>query len=389
MSKRSQTDQIAAIKARLAQQAQTTTTQAEEPAGAPAAPEIARQEQARQHFLGQSIEALVANRVVERMKIGLVAPELRPGMRQPRLIPLPDELMRDSEESPAYTELVAELRALGDSMKEQQIQPIIVYPGQSDSYPTARYLILIGQRRWTAAVLVGLEGIDAIIVDPPSSLERIKLQYAENETREDFSDIERAWTIRQLREAMGGDQVAINTVAAQLTIKRSRAYQLLRLLAFTPEQQQTIALLRLQERQLVALTDALNQGALSHEQVDVVLRRLSQIAEERALNSRQLANTETTQTVDSPRRSGIDAATIARLVARVSDAKLQAALAAAAPRWYVSLRDDVAKINRKLRRAIERVDNLSADQQEELYTHMHDLQAHTRGILDRLDLGEE
>jgi hypothetical protein len=61
-------------------------------------------------------------------------------MRQPRLLPPPEELLAQGEPAPAYCELVAELLALGQSLHERQIQPIIVYPGVSAVYPAARYL---------------------------------------------------------------------------------------------------------------------------------------------------------------------------------------------------------------------------------------------------------
>jgi ParB-like chromosome segregation protein Spo0J len=110
---------------------------------------------------------------------------------------------------------------------------------------------------------VGLQTIDAMLVEPPSLLDRISLQFAENEKREDFSDIERAWTLQQLREAMGGKSIEVADIATRLNIKRSRAYQLLRMLVFPPDQQRTIALLRIQERQLLPLIDAYHQEQIS------------------------------------------------------------------------------------------------------------------------------
>jgi hypothetical protein len=105
---------------------------------------------------------------------------------------------------------------------------------------------------------------------------------------------------------MGGDMVGVPDVASRLNLKRSRAYQLLRMLAFPPELQQAIVLLRLQERQLLPLIDAYHQEQVTLEQSSVVLRRLREIAAERALSSRQLADHETTRSVEAPRRSGIE-----------------------------------------------------------------------------------
>src|SRR5689334_2036666 len=119
------------------------------------------------HF-GAALDPLVRNRAVQSIPIGHIAPDTRPEMRQPRLLPSPDELIEHGEPVPAYRELVAELLTLGQSLKERQIQPIVVYQGTSAAYPAARYLILVGQRRWTAALLMGMETLDAIVVEPPS-----------------------------------------------------------------------------------------------------------------------------------------------------------------------------------------------------------------------------
>ena len=386
--RRSDEQQAQAIRERLALRAKADTSP-------PVATELAtdtaataaRAEQARSHFLGTQLEQLVSNRTIESLPIVQIAPELRPGMRQPRMVPLPDQLVVQGETVPAYAELVAELRDLGASLRERQIQPIVIYPGSSDIFPSARYLILVGQRRWTAAHLVGMGFIDAIVIEPPNSLDRISLQFAENETREDFSDIERAWTLQQLRMAMGGEQVGVNEVATRLNIKRSRAYQLLRMLAFPPEQQETIALLRLQERQLLPLIDAYHQNSITPDESRTVLHRLEQIAAERSLGSRQLADQETTRSVEAPRRIGIDAATVARLVARVSGNGEHKKSEGGDPRWFTTLLDDVESVARKLRRSTDRVEEISQDKALELRGRLQELQRQAQQLVGRLDEG--
>lgn len=382
-----QLDQIAAIKARVGglpsappkdgQPAAASATAAQQES------EIDRAAQARSHFTGR-VEHLVANRAIEHIPTGHIAPDLRPEMRQPRMVPLPEELVVRGAVPPAYQELVAELRDLGASLTRRQLQPIVVYPGSSQQYPAARYLILIGQRRWTAAHLVGMPSIDAVVIDPPSPLDRVSLQYAENEDREDFSDMERAWALQQFRQAMGDEQTPITDAMTHLGIKRSRAYQLLRLLAFTPAQQQTIALLRLQERQILSLTDAFHQGKLSQPQVSEILQRLSEIAAERALANTTAADQETTQVGEAPRRSGIDAATVARLVARMIDQQTPPSNTVI-PRWYAPLRQNVSGATRNLRRAFDRVDKLGPQEARELRDDLHNLQTQVGRLLERVE----
>lgn len=394
MSKRRPDEQQAqAIKERLAQRARggsaaPAAPATPPPADTPPAPPD-RETQARQHFLGPQLDTLVRERAIEALPVAQIAPELRAGLRQVRMVPLPDQLMVNGETPPEYEELVAELRELGDSLRERQIQPIVVYPGASTQFPEARYLILIGQRRWTAAHLVGLQSIDAIVVEPPSALDRITLQFAENEAREDFSDIERAWTLQQLREAMGGEQVGVAEAASRLNLKRSRAYQLLRMLAFPPDQQQAIALLRLQERQLLPLIDAFHQEQLSPEQTGTVIRRLREIAAERSLSSRQLADHETTRSVEAPRRSGIDAATVARLVARVTAGGRQTRGESSDPRWYSALLGDLESLSRKIRRAADRVEELGPAEIAELRGWLQELQRQALQLTGQLGEGRE
>src|SRR5215470_6192546 len=69
------------------------------------------------HFLGVA-EQIVQHRVVERIPVGYIAPDLRPEMRQARLLPPPNELLVHGEPAPAYREMVAELVALGHSLRE-------------------------------------------------------------------------------------------------------------------------------------------------------------------------------------------------------------------------------------------------------------------------------
>ncbi len=389
--RRQDEEQAQSIKERLAQRARaipppissTTQNRGDSETGS-----LDRESQARSHFLGSPLDSLlVGDRSIASIPVSQIAPELREGLRQPRMVPLPEQLVVNGSTPAEYTDLVIELRELGESLRERQLQPIAVFPGTSEQFPNARYLILIGQRRWTAAMLVGLQTIDAMMVEPPSLLDRISLQFAENEKREDFSDIERAWTLQQLREAMGGKGIEVADIATRLNIKRSRAYQLLRMLVFPPDQQRTIALLRIQERQLLPLIDAYHQEQISPEQSGTVLQRIREIAIERALSSRQLADQETTRSVETPRRNGIDTATVARLVARAVEDGQRGTEARGGARWYTALLSDVESVARKLRRASERIVEIEPDAASKLYGRLQDLQHQTRQIIDQL--GEE
>src|SRR5262249_56155125 len=139
------------------------------------------------HF-GAALDPLVRNRAVQSIPIVHIVPDTRPEMRQPRLLPPPEDLIEHGQPVPAYRELVAELLTLGQSLKERQIQPIVVYPGTSAAYPAVRYLILVAQHRWTAAQLVGIETLDAVPLDPPSPAARATPQHTANAYRPRLSN---------------------------------------------------------------------------------------------------------------------------------------------------------------------------------------------------------
>src|SRR5262249_37483093 len=110
-------DRLAEIRARVVRRATSDSPLPAEDAAARSADDAALAA-ASAHFLGVA-EQIVQRRVVERIPVGHIAPDLRPEMRQARLLPPPDELLIHGEPTPAYREMVAELFALGQSLKEQ------------------------------------------------------------------------------------------------------------------------------------------------------------------------------------------------------------------------------------------------------------------------------
>lgn len=318
-------------------------------------------------------------RSVQRITVGQIAPDVRPEHRQARLLPLPDELLLNGDPVPIYYDLVNELRELSLSLQERQIQPIIVYPGTSEIYPAARYLILVGHRRWTAASLYGPESLDVIVIDEPVPADRVLLQYAENEAREEFSDMERAWAILQLKQAMG--DVPWETVEDRMKLSRARRQQLLRLAAFSPDQQQELARLRLQETQLRSLHSALRAGELDSAKVDALLRRLALIAAERSADYREGYSAEDGPGGQPPRRAGIDGPTVARLVAK---AKRAEASPTPAPRWATTLREQAGALRRGLSRAHARMEDLEADEVETLRADLETLRAEVDRLVEIL-----
>ncbi|MEN9934672.1 MAG: hypothetical protein RLZZ387_1251 [Chloroflexota bacterium] len=293
------------------------------------------------HFGIAALDQVAAGRAVQRLPVGHIAPDLRPEARQPRLLPLPEELLVGGQPAPGYADLVESLRELGRSLAERQIQPILVYPGASDRYPAARYRILVGHRRWTAACLAGLPQIDAVVVEPPTDADRIRLQYAENEERTDFSDMERVWALQQLKQALG--DAPWEAVEERIQMSRGRRQELLRLTAFTASQQVDIARLRLRETQLRPLHTAIRSGELTGAQAEQVLAQLVKVARPLAAQG------------EGERGSTLDGPTIARAVAR---AKRAAVAAQPTPQWVPGLRDQLDRAEKGLTRARRRFGEL-------------------------------
>jgi ParB/RepB/Spo0J family partition protein len=330
------------------------------------------------HF-GGALDTLVRDRQIQRVSVAQIAPDQRPAMRQPRLLPLPHELVVAGTPVLAYAALVAELLTLGASLRERQIQPMVIYPGTSPTAPEVRYLILVGQRRWTAACLIGLEALDAIIVPPPSPTERVRMQYAENEAREEFSDMERAWALQQMKQAL--DDAPWEVVEAQLQLGTTRRHQLMRLLVFSPTQQQRIAQLRLQETQIRPLHTAVRDQTLNLDHADMVLNRLGGIATERAARP-PTADEEGMRLGAASPRQGIDGPTVARLVAQ---AQRTIGTATRTPRWVAPLQAQLGRARKTIQRAGRRATRLSATDNAALRTTLERLCEDVTVLLAALD----
>lgn len=205
---------------------------------------------------------------------------IAPDRQQLRHLPDPAELTRLAESGDrAAAAVVAGLRELGQSIKEHgQIQPVIVYADSDANNPKITHRLLNGQRRWSAAVLVELPTLWVVEVPRPKDVERLLHQFEENERREGFSDMERAWAIMALRAALhteAGTDIPWNLVEGRLQLSTQRRQDLLRLLRFPQEAQAIIMRYGWSEWTLRPLHMALNSGELSPEETTDMLRVLA------------------------------------------------------------------------------------------------------------------
>lgn len=325
---------------------------------------------ARAHFVGSSVmETLTQGRTVQALPVDQIAPDLRPDRRQPRLLPLPDELVHDGGWNEAERTLIDELLTLGESLRERQIQPIVVCAGTSERYPTAQYLIVVGHRRWTAASLVGLPTIEAVIIEPPDAADLAAIQFSENEERAEFCDMERAWALERMRQLL--PDASWEAIETRMRMSESRRKQLMRLTTFSGDQQRTIARLRASEFQLRPLHTALREGELGADQANQVLLQLAT-----RTNKKSAAPPADPEAQPAP-PVVFDQAEVARLVARTQRRAEPAS--PTRPRWFAPLQQTVRQSRVALERAAPRVRDLDAalidELQEDVNTLLHALEA--------------
>lgn len=347
-------DRVAQLKSLKAQETQQRSA---------VAPPLTDEQAARAHFIGATVlEQLTAGRTVQSFPVTEIAPELRESLRQPRLLPLPEDLRSDGEWDAANRPLIDELLTLGRSLQERQIQPIVVYPGTSAAYPSAKYLIAAGHRRWTAAVLIDLPTIDAIVIDPPTPAELVDIQYSENEDRADFSDMERAWALARMKQVL--QDAPWEVVEQRFRLSEGRRKQLMRLMAFSEEQQQIVARLRASETQLRPLHAALREGTLKSDQADHILQQL-------IIRAMQQGPTAEVQGNDAAGgvRPAIDGRTVAQMMSRVQRAAASVP-SIPRPKWLDPLKTAIAQARKGLYRfpgrAEEIDDTLALELQHEI-----------------------
>jgi ParB family chromosome partitioning protein len=126
------------------------------------------------------------------------------------------EQPRDDFDSEALERLAKSLKTRG------QLQPIRVRWDEG----RGAYVIIMGERRWRAAVQAGLPAMTCVVHDAPlASGELLALQLIENALREDLKPIEQAKAYRRLMDAHGwsGHQLARELALTQSSVSRTLA----------------------------------------------------------------------------------------------------------------------------------------------------------------------
>lgn len=138
------------------------------------------------------------------------------------IAPDPDQPRRlYDEDAAALQELAASIREVG-LLSPIQVRPDPAVPG--------KYMIIVGERRWRACQIAGVNRIEAVVREGWDAFQIRAAQYEENEKRQDVSDIARARSLTAMRQSEAGKKRGWEEIAARLGLQRNHAMRLVGLL---------------------------------------------------------------------------------------------------------------------------------------------------------------
>lgn len=221
-------------------------------------------------------------------------PRIEPTSAEPRrtastgesgLAMLPIDSIAPNPHQPRQVIKEDELDDLAASVREHGIlQPLIVTRVGKEG----QYSLIAGERRWRAAMLVGLDTVPAIVKEA-SSREMLELALVENVQRADLNSLEEAFAYKSLVEEFGLKQ---EDVAIRVGKSRQAITNSLRLLRLPPAVQESLALGLISEGHARAILQVPNEGqqlrllertvaeGLNVRQVEALARRLAEHAEQ-------------------------------------------------------------------------------------------------------------
>lgn len=112
-----------------------------------------------------------------------------------QLLHVPVARIRPNPEQPRATFAEEALRELADSIRQRGVlQPVIVTPDPEES---EHFILVVGERRWRASQLAGLETIPTIF---KRDVDLLELAIIENLQRENLNPVEEAEGLQRLKE---------------------------------------------------------------------------------------------------------------------------------------------------------------------------------------------
>ena len=172
------------------------------------------------------------------------------------------------------------LEDLAGSIKEHGIvQPLVVTAAGDD-----RYRIIVGERRWRAAQLAGLERVPVVVKDS-SDRETLELALIENVQRADLNPLEEAQAYARLMQDFGltqaqvGQRVSKSRVAVANTLRLLLLPQTIKRAVIEERisEGHARALLGLSDAQLqLAVLERVQRDGLTVRQTEELVRRYSE-----------------------------------------------------------------------------------------------------------------
>ncbi len=170
----------------------------------------------------------------------------------------------------------AELSGLAASIREQGVLQPVVVRRRGDGYE-----LIIGERRWRAAQLAGMEEIPSVVLDA-SDREAVEMALVENVQRADLNPVELAEAFRVLVESEGMTQ---EEVGRRVGLDRSSVANHLRILELGTEVQQDLidqrlslghakAILQAPKDQRRMVRDQIVRGGLSVRAAEELCRKI-------------------------------------------------------------------------------------------------------------------
>jgi len=185
--------------------------------------------------------------------------------RSERTNEIPIDAIDPNPEQPRRRFDAEQLESLADSIRRHGVlQPVVV------SRAGDRYQLIVGERRWRAARVAGLERIPAVVADAESG-DRLELAIVENVQRHDLNPIELAYAYRALAER-GATQ---DEIGERVSMDRSSIANHLRLLELSRDIQEDVEERRLSMGHAKALLQVNNPERRRHLRDRVVNERLS------------------------------------------------------------------------------------------------------------------
>lgn len=219
----------------------------------------------------------MAGRRTSLVSLAGQAVETVPGASRPDLIHVHPDTVAPTPLNPRRAFDESELAELGEDMRAGQLQPCVavarssylkLYPEHADRLPDGcRYVMAAGERRWRAALKVGLDSLDVMLRHDltESRIRFLAAVLSENVQRANFNPIEEADGLRAMLDLHDGNQAA-----AARAMGKSKAWfnQRIGLLRLSDEMVQLVL-----EGTLTAFRDMRRYAALPPEEQHAAWKR--------------------------------------------------------------------------------------------------------------------